>query len=377
MSGTGAPPPATPLDHPIRVGVIGCGEIAQVMHLPNLRAMPEFAIAAVCDLSAVNAGHVAETYGVASVYRDHRELLADPEVDAVIVATYEHGEVARDAIAAGKHVLIEKPVAFTPDEARELVELAERHDVVALVGYMKVYDEAFESFASQLAGIGRVRSATVHDLAGRFDRHHGVFDVSRATDLDPALMEQTRQRVEAQLRAALGPDHEERHGLLHNLLMLGSHDLAVLRTAFGAVDRVEFASAQGDDTVFAVLHTERGILCTLTVGIFTNYGWWDEWAQVNGDDVDLRVDFPYPYLPNERGVVTRRSTTDLGPATTVAPGGFGSAFRHELEHFADCILTGAAPRTSLAGGLADTETAVAIIKALPPGAPASTPPTEK
>src|SRR5690242_4870376 len=121
---------------PIGVGVIGCGEIAQLMHLPCLFELPAFRIAALCDISAGTVAAVGDKYGVAARYAEHQALLANPDVDAVVICTYDHGAIVADALRAGKHVVVEKPLAFTPEEARPLVAEAERRGLVALVGYM-------------------------------------------------------------------------------------------------------------------------------------------------------------------------------------------------------------------------------------------------
>jgi predicted dehydrogenase len=329
------------------------------MHLPHVRAMPEFALRAVCDISRVNLDHVSARYAPPLATADYHEVLADPTVEAVIVATYEHGEIALAAARAGKHVLIEKPLAFTPAEATAIADAVAEADVVGLVGYMKRYDPAFERFLAETAGLGRIRSARVHDLAGRFDRHHGIYDVSRASDLDPALMRATAARIEEQIRGALGADAGDRHGLLHSLLMLGSHDLAVLRAAFGRIASVPFADTDGDDNVRAMVRTERGVLIELTVGIGARYGWWDEWIGVQDDERAVRLDFPYPYLPNEPGAVSVRT----GAERTEAASPYSSAFRRELEHWSACIRLGAAPLTPIADAVADVEAAYDIVRA--------------
>ncbi len=122
-------------DKVIGVGVIGCGEIAQLMHLPYLDELPSLRIAALCDISAGVLQKLGTQYGVEALYADYRALLADPAVDAVVICTYDHGEIVQAALAAGKHVLVEKPLAFTPEEARPLVEQAEASGLVAMVGF--------------------------------------------------------------------------------------------------------------------------------------------------------------------------------------------------------------------------------------------------
>src|ERR1041384_3577505 len=94
----------------LRVGIVGCGEVTQIMHLPSLAQLAEqFAVTALCDVS----GHVLQTVGdqwrVAKRYHDYQDLMLQDDVDAVLVANPDayHAEVALAAIAAGKHVLIE------------------------------------------------------------------------------------------------------------------------------------------------------------------------------------------------------------------------------------------------------------------------------
>jgi predicted dehydrogenase len=106
---------------PIRVGLVGCGEIAQIMHLPFLSQLPQFEIAALCDLSPTMLDAMGDRYGVAARYTDYQDLVATPELDVVAILTMDHYPAARAAIAAGKHVFVEKPLAFSREEARELV----------------------------------------------------------------------------------------------------------------------------------------------------------------------------------------------------------------------------------------------------------------
>jgi len=75
---------------PIRVGVVGCGEIAQIMHLPLLHELPELAIGGLCDLSRTVLDALGEQYGVARRTTDYRELVGSDEIDAVVVCTYDH-----------------------------------------------------------------------------------------------------------------------------------------------------------------------------------------------------------------------------------------------------------------------------------------------
>ena len=133
-----APAPAEtgPDASPIRVGVIGAGFGAAV-HVPALQYLPDTEVVAVCSRRADRAAAVAAEHGVPSFVTDYRELVRDPAVEAVVVATppYLHHGMALAALEAGKHVLCEKPMARNLAEARDMVKLADRMGVVAVVNH--------------------------------------------------------------------------------------------------------------------------------------------------------------------------------------------------------------------------------------------------
>jgi predicted dehydrogenase len=100
----------------LRIGIVGCGEVTQIMHLPSLNQLAEqFVVTALCDVSDTVLQVVSEQWRVEKRYHEYQELVAQDDVDAVLVANPDayHTEVALAAIAAGKHVLIEKPMCMT------------------------------------------------------------------------------------------------------------------------------------------------------------------------------------------------------------------------------------------------------------------------
>ena len=108
----------------LRVGVVGCGEVAQIIHLPALAQLPEyFSVTALCDVSANVLSGVGDAWGVAARCADYAELVARADVDAVLISNPHvyHAEVALAAMAAGKHVLIEKPMCITLAEADAII----------------------------------------------------------------------------------------------------------------------------------------------------------------------------------------------------------------------------------------------------------------
>lgn len=109
----------------LQVGVIGCGSIAQHRHLPEYAANKQIDIAAVCDIVKTRADEIAALYGAVS-YESVEELLQNEEIDAVSVCTpnYLHAPISIAALKAGKHVLCEKPMATSREDAEQMIEAA-------------------------------------------------------------------------------------------------------------------------------------------------------------------------------------------------------------------------------------------------------------
>ncbi len=128
----------------LRVGVIGCGRWAGMAHLPAWSRDPRCTLAAVCDVDEAAAGRAAAEHGAEAVARDHRELLERDDVDVVDIVTgdHEHFRLTMEALEAGKHVLVEKPVAHDFRDTLRARDLAERNGLKTKVGFTFRYSPA-------------------------------------------------------------------------------------------------------------------------------------------------------------------------------------------------------------------------------------------
>ncbi|HNC24293.1 MAG TPA: Gfo/Idh/MocA family oxidoreductase, partial [Opitutaceae bacterium] len=121
-----------------RVGaaLVGCGGIAKSQHLPNLSRAPNLRLLAVCDVDERAAQAAQAAYAVPRATTKFDELLADPEVELVVVATKEDAQVELTcrALEAGKHVYVEKPLATTPEDCRKVIQAQGRHHKLVQVG---------------------------------------------------------------------------------------------------------------------------------------------------------------------------------------------------------------------------------------------------
>jgi len=120
----------------LKVGIIGCGGIAQGAHMPGYKKLPNVEMVACCDIDEKKAKEAADKFGIGKVFTDYKQLLKIKEIEAVSVCTpnIAHKEPTLAALRAGKHVLVEKPMAMNATEASAMVAAAKKHGRKLMVG---------------------------------------------------------------------------------------------------------------------------------------------------------------------------------------------------------------------------------------------------
>ena len=348
----------------LRVGVIGCGQIAQIMHLPYLTELPQFEVGAVCDISAKVVNTVGEWYGVSARFVDYAELLAQPDIDIVAVLTMDHGDIAEAAAEAGKHLFVEKPFCFDPAEGRRVLSAVERNGVKLMVGYMKRYDPGYLYGMARMRAMEDVRLIRVHDFAGDFAVHEPLYTLVTGDDIPQDALDAGAARIAAKSKAALGASHAHFSGLYNMLLMLSSHDLTILRGAFGAAEGVLFSDAISPSEILSVLDFGPQRRCVFEAGVWPDYLWWDEQLTAYGKSETVSIVFPNPYVKYAPTTVTIQQNEAGAPVTKVVPASHEEAFRLEWLHFYECIQEDREARTNGADANADVELAVEMIRAI-------------
>ena len=168
----------------ISVGVVGCGYWGPNL-LRNFRSLPNCKVKAICDLSEKRLAHLRSLYAELETHTDFKQLLSDAEIDAVVVAApvNHHYPLAKAALLAGKHVMIEKPMASSSAECEELIELADERGLVLMVGHTFLYSSAIRKITDiiQAGDIGDIRYINSRRLnLGLFQK-----DINVAWDLAP------------------------------------------------------------------------------------------------------------------------------------------------------------------------------------------------
>ena len=165
----------------LKIGIVGCGGIANGKHMPALSRIPEVEMVAFCDIIEERAQKAAKQYGTedAKVYTDYKELLADDSIEVVHVLTpnREHCAITVDALEAGKHVMCEKPMAKTAADARKMLDAAKRTGKKLTIGYQNRYrdDSMFLKKACERGDLGEIYFAKAHALRRRGVPTWGVF----------------------------------------------------------------------------------------------------------------------------------------------------------------------------------------------------------
>lgn len=118
------------MDRIVKIGIIGCGGIANGKHLPALKKLPNVQMVAFCDIIKEKAEQAAKVYGTpdAKVFTDYHDILKMDDIEVVHVLTpnRSHSFITVDALEAGKHVMCEKPMAINAEEAKKMVDAAKR-----------------------------------------------------------------------------------------------------------------------------------------------------------------------------------------------------------------------------------------------------------
>jgi len=350
---------------PVRVGVVGLGQIAQIMHLPYLYSMPGFEIVALCDLSPRLLDGVGALYHVRERYTDAQEMLAHVDLDAVVICSnFDHADIALAAIDRGKHVFVEKPLCETPARAREIAEAGDRAGVKVMVAYMKRYDPGFWRWQREIEGLRDIRMARAHDFC-----HNNNWVIKDAYDLVPGgdvpreWAEAAGAKMCAAYVAALGgkpPAHIiNGYGLA---LGLGVHDITIVRGSFGDPKGVLAAHVAQDGPPTTTALLDYGNFClTWAIGN-TDTKQMDQELAVWSRDAMVSLRFESPYI---RNIPTELTTTRMAGDETVTIrviAAYRESFQNELAHFHECVTQDRKPLTDAWEGLRDIEWLLEIVK---------------
>jgi len=333
----------------IRFGILGAGNWGKV-HAEVYSTHPRAKLVAVCDQNEAAARRLAERFGAERVYTDLRDLMDDPVVDAVSIAIPDFDRVRpiEHATRARKHVLVEKPLATTADDARNIADMVERSGITLMVDFHNRWSPPF---------------AAVKQSVERGELGHPV---SAYIHLHDTVMVPTRMLSWA--------------GRSSVLWFLGSHCVDILRWIIGdevesvyAVSRsgvLERMGVKTPDVYVAILQFRNGATATMEncwILAETAPSVFDFRFELVCSAGNVKVDMSHNRTLEK---YTKESATYPGVLADAEVLGRKQGYIYEsIRHFVDCVADGRKPSVGLADGLLATAVLVAIERSAAIGLP--------
>jgi predicted dehydrogenase len=338
----------------LRVGVLGCGPIAQAAHFDAVRKARNVELDAICDIADDLRERMAAIHQPRVAYRDYDAMLADPRVEAVVIAIADpfHVPAALQAVAAGKHVLVEKPLGTTVESCGKLLDRAAGTGLVVQVGNNRRFDPGI-SFARSFIHreIGRL-------MAIKAWYYDSVYRYRMTDNLGPVPMTSA-----SALRPEGEPKADRRR---YYLLTHGSHLVDTARFLCGPIIgvRARLLERFGAFCWFVSVDFEDGSLGHLDLQIPIR-GDFQEGFQVFGEDGSINGRIYHPWYHRSSDVEcfstrNRQFHRVLGEDA--------HTYKRQVEAFAATILEGAPQEgAGIDDGLAAMRAMVAIARSVESG----------
>jgi predicted dehydrogenase len=343
------------VENPVRFAYVGCGFVAQTLHIPNFIALPDCRFMAVAEVRPELAKTVAGRFGIPKVYRSHKELAADPEIEAVGVSApfAIQGDIAEDLLKAGKHVFMEKPMAVSVARAQSLVDASARGPGRLMVAYMKRYDAGNVLLKQRLDAwrasgeAGRLLYARNHGFGGNwvYAADPNV-PFTKSPEPAPPAPDQRPAWMPAQwYQPYLGYLQQWTHNV--NLLRWFLDDTA------GAAKVVSVCLDKDGMTGVVVLDING--TRAIVESAYTKFHAWEEQTQIYFQGGYLKTQAP-PLMQKEVSATVEiyRAGKDDQPPQLVQEFARPSwSYREEAKHFLACVRSGQPFGSSAEDTLAD------------------------
>jgi predicted dehydrogenase len=341
-------------DRRLRIGVLGAGPIAQAAHFESCAKARNADLTAICDVAEDLRTRMAVTHGVEKTYDDYDRMLADPGIDAVIIATSDafHVPASIRALSAGKHVLCEKPVGLTVEEAEELKQAVARSGKVFQVGHMKRFDAGLQSAK---AFIEREMGDLIALKAWYCDSTHRY---AMTDAVQPLIVTSAKAR-----KPSVNPKADLRS---YYMLAHGCHLIDTAQYFAGDLIavRARLSERGGIWCWFVDVEFASGALGHLDLTVAVRMDW-HEGFQIYGRNGSIigKTFNPWYFKSSEVDIFRE----ELG-ATHRVLGADGHFYRRQVEGFADVILKGARMEgASIDDGVASVRAMVAIARSAESG----------
>lgn len=352
----------------VKLGLVGLGEVAQLIHLPILQRLAEmFTLAGAYDPSPSVAHAISSRWGIEQVFDSVDAMIASPDIDALLIMSPDqyHGLHARAALQAGKHVLIEKPCCLTMDDLGALSDVAEQTDRIAMVGYMRRFAPAFLEAKKRLPAFADITYVRVRDVICEGPWYFRQTDtvVTPSDDIPASLLEESRQLRASMMNSVLGLHAPTEFKTAYSVLTgLSSHSLSAMRDLLGSPRRVIAADIkQGGSQMTALF--DYGHFTAIYECMIGDVVRFEAGFEINTRYNRLAFEYPTPYIRNLPMMLDIQNSTDHDNSLTRLGPFHQDPFDVELRAFHAAITQGGENRTPPSDSMADLDLFAAIVAA--------------
>lgn len=305
----------------VGIGVIGLGRMGTVYAYHAARQIEQARLVAVADPRREKTDDFTSRISGVTAYADHADLLANPDIQGVIIATptSTHHDLVIEAAAAGKAIFCEKPTALTLRETDEMLDAINKHKVAFQVGFMRRFDRAYME-ASRRIEAGEIGQPVMIRCIGRDPR--------------PTTLEYASPAVSGGIIVDMG---------IHDIDVvrwLMNDDIERIHTEAASLVYPELLTVGDVDNVMLNLRLNGGQLGNIEVSRTAVYGY-DIQCEIVGSEGTMQVGYLRETaitLLNRQGV-----WHDVVPHF---PERFGAAYTAQIEHFVDCVVKDIQPRVT-------------------------------
>lgn len=334
----------------VKVGVVGLGEVAQIIHLPILASLSDrYEIAALCDISQQLLHVIGEKYRVKHLYTDAKQLTRQHDIDAVFVLNSDeyHTECVLSAIENKKHVLVEKPMCLTKSDADAIIHAKNEHGVQVMVGYMRRFAPAFTEAVEEVKKLEKINYAKIRDIIGPNSTFiEQSSHVYRFNDFPEEAIIDKANRAKRMVQEAIGEDAPKELESAYRLLCgLSSHDLSAMRELIGVPNKVVSAHQWNGGRFISAVFEYDDFYATFETGVDQIIRF-DAHLEVFSPTKQVKVQYNSPYIRHLPTNLITGETVNGNYHEQILRPTFKDPYTVELETFYDVVTKGLTPKTS-------------------------------
>ena len=357
----------------VRVGIIGCGEVSQVIHIPTLSHLSAlYRITYLCDVSDNALEHSrGKIIGNSPVKttREPAELCSSPDVDVVLVVNSDeyHAEHAVLGLEYNKTVFVEKPMALNERDVDRIIQAEKKSQGTVMVGYMRRYAAGFTDALKEIGGLDKILYARVRDIigpnsifvsqSGTFPKRYTDFRIEDIKEKDAKTAEMLEQGLTKDIGIPVNQDTSRMWRLLGGL---GSHDLSVMREALGMPTSVLGASL--GFPFWNVLFQYPGFCVSYESGI-DNVPRFDAHLEIYSMAKSIHVQYDTPYVKGLPVTMHIRENDNGAYRETTVRRTYEDPYTLEMKALYELVMKGTPVKTTAEEAAQDLRIFQMVMKA--------------